>query len=111
MIAKEFPTRSARQLRERWRFYLNPQLDKNPFTSEEDKIIVEGQKLFGNSWKTIPEILLQIRTDIAIRSRFCQLNKESIEDESIQIDFFNFQFNGANEDFFSKKGGLLSFFL
>jgi hypothetical protein len=75
LIAKEFPTRSARQLSERRRFYLNSQLDKNPFISEEDKIIVEGQKLFGNSWETISEILLQIEQIFQLETDFVSLTK------------------------------------
>jgi hypothetical protein len=106
-IAKEFPARSARQLRERWRFYLNPNLDKNPFTSEEDQIIIEGQKQFGNSWKTISQLLLPNRTDIAIRNRFRQIQKEQ---KPIQNEFFHFQFDGLDLDFLPGKDKLFSFF-
>jgi hypothetical protein len=106
-ISKEFPARSARQLRERWRFYLNPNLNRNPFTSEEDKIIVEGQKQYGNSWKTISQILLPNRTDIAIRNRFRQIQKDQ---KSNQNELFHFQFDGFDLDFLPDKEKLFSFF-
>jgi hypothetical protein len=106
-ISKEFPARSARQLRERWRFYLNPNLDRNPFTSEEDEIIIEGQKQFGNSWKTISQILLPNRTDIAIRNRFRQIQKEQ---KTKQNEFFHFQFDGFDLNFLPDKDKLFLFF-
>jgi myb proto-oncogene protein len=109
IIANQFPDRSARQIRERWRFYLNPNLDMNPFTLEEDKIVIEAQKQFGNSWKTISQLLLPNRTDIAIRNRFRQLNKEPTEDKYIQVDFFHFQFDGAHEDFIHGQYELFPF--
>jgi hypothetical protein len=61
----------------------------------------------GNNFRNITPN----RTDISIRNRFRQFNKEPIENKSIQIDFFNFQFDGANEDFLLKKDELLSFFI
>jgi hypothetical protein len=109
IIAKEFPDRNARQLRERWRFYLDPQLNKNPFTPEEDKIIIDGQNQFGNFWKTISENLLPNRTDISIRNRFRQIQKEEFEHKKQKIDFFDFKFEGLDEDLFSIQSKLFYF--
>jgi hypothetical protein len=100
VIAKQFPDRNARQLRERWRYYLNPQLNKNSFTPEEDNIIIEGRKQYGNSWKTISEKLLPNRTDISIRNRFRQIEKEGFEQKELKIDFFDFKFSGLDQDLF-----------
>jgi myb proto-oncogene protein len=75
-IASLFPDRSVRQLRERWKYYLDPQLDKSPFSEEEDRILIEGQIRFGNHWKIISKELLPNRTDIALRNRFYQIRKE-----------------------------------
>jgi hypothetical protein len=75
-IAKLFPDRSVRQLRERWIFYLNPSVDRTPFTPEEDHILLDNQQKFGNLWKFISKELLPNRTPIALRNRFHQLQRE-----------------------------------
>jgi hypothetical protein len=112
-IAKEFTDRNARQLRERWRFYLNPQLNKNPFTPEEDKMIVDGMKQYGNSWKTISENLLPNRTDLSIRNRFRQIQREGIkqkEKNEQKINFSDFKFDDLDEDLFFVQNEQFSYF-
>jgi myb proto-oncogene protein len=74
-IAALFPDRSARQLRERWIYYLDPQFDKKPFSEEEDRILIEGHIRFGNRWKKISTELIPNRTDISLRNRFHQIQK------------------------------------
>jgi hypothetical protein len=109
LIASEFPFRSIRQLRERWRVYLSPCFNKGPFTPEEDQIIIEGQSKFGNSWKNFSQFLLPNRTDIAIRNRFRQIKKDGVERRICQIDFFNFKFDELDEDFLQEQNEFFSF--
>jgi myb proto-oncogene protein len=97
IIAKDFPDRTARQLRERWKFYLNSQLNKNPFTSEEDQIIIDGQKQYGNSWKTISEKLLPNRTDLSIRNRFRQITKESVKPRESSLHLFDLKLDDLEQ--------------
>jgi myb proto-oncogene protein len=75
-IAAVFPGRSVRQLRERWKIYLDPQINKSPFSEEEDQLLVQGQLLFGNHWKIISQEFLPNRSDIALRNRFYQIQKD-----------------------------------
>jgi hypothetical protein len=77
-IAKLFPDRSTRQLRERWIFYLDPSVDQAPFTPEEDHILLDGQQKFGNHWKIIAKQLFPNRTPVALRNRFHQLQKHKV---------------------------------
>jgi hypothetical protein len=94
-IKKSFPARTKRQLRERYKFYIDPCLNRNNWTEEEDKILLEGQKQYGNSWKTISLVLLPNRTEIAIRNRFKQMQKEKEE----KSNFFDLKFGDLNFDF------------
>lgn len=44
-------------MRERFVNKLNPEINKEPFSSEEDLIIVEGFKSFGSKWCKISKLL------------------------------------------------------
>jgi hypothetical protein len=71
-IRKDIPLRTSRQIRERWHHYLCPDLDKSPFTQEEDDTILAKQREFGNSWSNI-SVFVPGRTDAQIRDRYCRL--------------------------------------
>lgn len=44
-------------MRERFVNKLNPEINKDPFSTEEDLIIVEGFKSFGSKWCKISKLL------------------------------------------------------
>jgi hypothetical protein len=92
-----FSNRTTRQLRERWRLYLNPNINQNPWTKEEDQLLLEGQKIYGNAWKDISKVFLPNRTNIAIRNRFHQLIKQT---ES-ELNLFQSCFEGKDLSFCS----------
>jgi hypothetical protein len=41
LIKYYLPHRTPRQVRERWRLYLNPMINNVPFTIEDDKLLIE----------------------------------------------------------------------
>ena len=53
LIASEMPGRNGKQCRERWHNQLDTQLNRDGWTDEEDRILLEGQKRFGNKWAEI----------------------------------------------------------
>jgi hypothetical protein len=99
-IKRYFFNRTIRQLRERWKLYLNPTINQSSCTKEEDHLLLEGQKRYGNAWENISKAFLPNRTNIAIRNRFHHLLKQN---ES-ELDLFQFCFEGKDFSFCSFDG-------
>ena len=51
------PARSGKQCRTRWLNFVNPEVSHDPWTEEEDKILYDMQKQFGNKWAEIAKFL------------------------------------------------------
>jgi hypothetical protein len=102
-IAKSFPDRTIRQLRERYNIYIDSTLNFKSWTEEDEQILIDSQKQFGNSWKKISQQFLPNRSDNEIRNRFNQIQKEKLIRKESTFNFFDFRFDGLDDD-------LLSFF-
>jgi transcription factor MYB, plant len=74
-VAEHIPSRTGKQVRERWLNHLSPQVFKRPWSPAEDRIIIEAHKLYGNSWSKICK-LLDGRSENMCKNRFhCKLSK------------------------------------
>ena len=71
-IADNMPGRNIRQCRERWLNYLSPDLDKGPWTREEDNLLLQKYQEIGPKWKAI-STLFPKRTDISLKNRMHKL--------------------------------------
>jgi hypothetical protein len=52
-IAQQVGGRSARQCRERWVNYLNPKIRNEPWTEEQDRLLIEKINELGHCWASI----------------------------------------------------------
>jgi hypothetical protein len=52
-IAHQMGARSSRQCRERWVNYLNPQIRNDPWTEDEDMLLLDKINELGHSWAQI----------------------------------------------------------
>ena len=74
MIAAKMPKRNARQCRERWLNYLNPDLNTDEWTPDEDKRLLDLHSQLGCRWVQITRAFPN-RTDTMIKNRFNMLQR------------------------------------
>lgn len=79
-IAKNMPNRNERQCRERYINYLDSNVNRNPWTEEEDELLISKYQIYGPKWKLISQYFKN-RTNINIKNRFTFL----IRNQKLQI--------------------------
>ncbi|KAG2283419.1 transcription factor MYB88 [Brassica napus] len=82
IIASKFTDKSTRQCRRRWYTYLNSDFKRGGWTPEEDTLLCEAQRLFGNRWTEIAKVVSG-RTDNAVKNRFTTLCKKRAKYEAM----------------------------
>jgi hypothetical protein len=56
LIASALPTRTGKQCRERWHNQLDPTIKKCPWTREEERVLMDAHRKFGNKWAEISKV-------------------------------------------------------
>ena len=73
-VALLMQTRNARQCRERWNNYLNPYLRNDPWSPEEDALLMQKHDEYGTQWRKISKFFNN-RSDNALRNRYNLLKR------------------------------------
>jgi hypothetical protein len=78
-IANLIPARSARQCRERWTNYLNPDLFNGEWTADDDRMLLARYDEIGPKWVVIARFFPG-RSKNSVRNRLLQLQRrEQVE--------------------------------
>jgi hypothetical protein len=73
-ITSVLPNRTARQVRERYRLYLDPNINHNPFSSEEDNLLLNLVNHYHQKWSQMTK-MFNGRTDVALKYRYKKLSR------------------------------------
>ena len=79
LIANCLPGRTPPQCRERWHFFLSPDLDKSKFTSAEDELLCRLHEKHGNKWSLIAREMETKRSEASLRMRYKSLTRKQIK--------------------------------
>ena len=71
-LYKGLEIRNGKKCRERWANHLDPKLNKDKWSKEEDQIIVQQQQIIGKRWSEIAKHL-NGRTENQVKNRFKSL--------------------------------------
>lgn len=90
-IAQHLPGRIGKQCRERWHNHLNPAINKEAWTQEEELALVRAHQIYGNKWAELTKFLPG-RTDNAIKNHWNSSVKKKLD--SYLASGLLSQFNG-----------------
>ncbi|CAN6721372.1 unnamed protein product [Malus baccata var. baccata] len=77
-IAQHLPGRIGKQCRERWHNHLNPGINKEAWTQEEELALIRAHQMYGNKWAELTKFLPG-RTDNAIKNHWNSSVKKKLD--------------------------------
>ncbi|XP_041019338.1 transcription factor MYB3R-1 isoform X4 [Juglans microcarpa x Juglans regia] len=77
-IAQHLPGRIGKQCRERWHNHLNPAINKEAWTQEEELALIHAHQIYGNKWAELAK-LLPGRSDNAIKNHWNSSVKKKLD--------------------------------
>ncbi|KAK4277016.1 hypothetical protein QN277_015086 [Acacia crassicarpa] len=77
-IAQHLPGRIGKQCRERWHNHLNPGINKEAWTQEEELALIRAHQIYGNRWAELTKFLPG-RTDNAIKNHWNSSVKKKLD--------------------------------
>jgi hypothetical protein len=73
-VAERMPGRSSRQCRDRWNYYLNPDISNLPWTEEEERLLIEKYEKHGPRWAMIAKFF-DGRSDTNVKNHHLVLKR------------------------------------
>lgn len=80
-IASRFTNRNVRQVKERWEYYLSPDVNNGPWTPEEDMLLLQKYNEFGSKWTAISHFF-RGRTNTCCKNRFLAMKRQCEKESS-----------------------------
>ncbi|KAK1367748.1 Myb-related protein like [Heracleum sosnowskyi] len=77
-IAQHLPGRIGKQCRERWHNHLNPSINKDAWTLEEEMALIRAHQVYGNKWAELTKFLPG-RTDNSIKNHWNSSVKKKLD--------------------------------
>ncbi|KAJ8751658.1 hypothetical protein K2173_025817 [Erythroxylum novogranatense] len=77
-IAQHLPGRIGKQCRERWHNHLNPAINKEAWTQQEELTLIRAHQIYGNRWAELTKFLPG-RTDNAIKNHWNSSVKKKLD--------------------------------
>ncbi|XP_023634618.1 transcription factor MYB3R-1 isoform X2 [Capsella rubella] len=77
-ISQHLPGRIGKQCRERWHNHLNPLINKNAWTQEEELTLIRAHQIYGNKWAELMK-LLPGRSDNSIKNHWNSSVKKKLD--------------------------------
>jgi hypothetical protein len=79
-VAQMMPGRTARQVRERYKNYLSPHLNKGGWSEAEDELLREKFAEFGPRWSVLKKFFVN-RSDVNVKNRWSTLLSQDCRSE------------------------------
>jgi hypothetical protein len=105
IIAKGFKNRNAKQIRDRYINYLDPNISKEKFSTEEDLMILDLHTKFGNKWSIIRQYMPYRSADM-IKNRYnssVKRNKKLSDQSRINLNYHQNEYTRISELSFSEN--------
>ncbi|KAL7112147.1 hypothetical protein ACP275_05G134000 [Erythranthe tilingii] len=77
-ISQHLPGRIGKQCRERWHNHLNPNINKEAWTQDEELALIQAHQMYGNKWAELTKFLPG-RTDNAIKNHWNSSVKKKLD--------------------------------
>ncbi|CAN7114031.1 unnamed protein product [Brassica rapa subsp. narinosa] len=77
-IARYLPGRIGKQCRERWHNHLNPTINKEAWTQEEELVLIRAHQVYGNRWAELTKFLPG-RSDNGIKNHWHSSVKKKLD--------------------------------
>ncbi|XP_015573142.1 transcription factor MYB3R-1 isoform X2 [Ricinus communis] len=77
-IAQHLPGRIGKQCRERWHNHLNPSINKEAWTQQEELALIRAHQIYGNRWAELTKFLPG-RTDNSIKNHWNSSVKKKLD--------------------------------